>query len=212
MYYSFTKRLFDLFFSLFGIIILLPLLALISLLIKLDSKGPVIFKQERIGKEMRPFIVFKFRTMGTGSETHGMITLNKDPRITRVGKYLRKTKLDELPQLINVIKGDMSLVGPRPMPKEDIDHYSEEERNLLLLKPGLTSPASIKYSCEEELLPEDISLIKGSYYSLLPKKLANDLAYFKDPSFLGDLHIILATFLLVLCRIPRIFFPKLRQK
>ncbi len=212
MYYSFTKRLFDLFFSVIALILLLPLLVFTGLLIKLGSKGPAIFKQERLGKDMKPFIIFKFRTMGSGSETHGIITLNKDPRITRVGKYLRKTKLDELPQLINVVKGDMSLVGPRPKPKEYIALYKKEEKALLSFKPGITSPASIKYSREEELMTDDISTARSQYCSLLPKKLAYDLEYFGHPSLSGDVMIILRTIGLVFSAAVSSIFPKLRQK
>jgi lipopolysaccharide/colanic/teichoic acid biosynthesis glycosyltransferase len=182
-------------------------------MIMLDSKGPAIFKQKRAGKDLKPFDVFKFRTMEEGSEGKGLITCNNDKRITRLGKHLRKYKLDELPQLFNVVKGDMSFVGPRPQPPEDVNRYSEKEKLLLSVKPGITSLASIKYSDEEYSLPDDPKTLENLYFkSVLPKKLACDLEYIQHPDFLVDIKIIISTILLILGKILAMFLPNLRHK
>ena len=213
MYYNYFKPIFDLFLAIISIVILSPLLLLISVLIELDSKGPAIFKQKRVGRNFKLFNVYKFRTMKEGAEKTGVITCNNDKRITRVGKHLRKYKFDELPQLFNVLKGEMGFVGPRPLPPEEVAHFSEKEKSLLSLKPGLTSLSSIKFSDEEYSLPDDPRTLKDIYFnSVLPKKLAYDLEYFKKPGFLGDIRIIVSTIILILGKILSIFLPKLKQK
>ena len=147
------KRFFDFVFSLFGIIVCLPLFAIIAVLKKLDSAGPVFFKQERIGKDFKSFKIYKFRTMEDNAEKNGpKITSAKDNRITRIGNYLRKYKLDELPQLFNVLRGEMSFVGPRPEVKEYVNIFKSDYKRLLRIRPGITDPASIRYSNEEKIL------------------------------------------------------------
>lgn len=213
MYYNYFKSLFDLILAVISIIILSPLLLIVSILVKLDSKGPVIYKQKRSGKDYLTFDVYKFRTMKEGSDKKGIITCNDDKRITRLGKYLRRLKIDELPQLFNIVKGEMSFVGPRPQPPEDVQRYGEKEKVLLSVKPGITSPASIKYSDEEYSLPDDPKALETFYYtSVLPKKLACDIKYFKKPGFIGDVMIISSTAILILGKILSIFMPILSQK
>lgn len=146
------KRIFDLVSSGIGIILLSPLLLVIALCIKLDSKGPIIFKQVRVTQFGREFKIFKFRTMKVNSESQGQLTVGKDSRITKVGNILRKTKLDELAQLFNVFLGDMSLVGPRPEVPKYVALYTEEQREILKVKAGITDYASIYFSDENELL------------------------------------------------------------
>lgn len=151
-------RFFDVFFSLTGLIILSPVFALISIWIKLDSKGPVFYKQIRVGKGGKNFELLKFRSMIIDSENKGLITFSsRDPRFTRSGSFIRKYKLDELPQLINVILGNMSLVGPRPEIREYVDQYNEEQKAILTIKPGITDYASIKFANENELLEKSIN-------------------------------------------------------
>lgn len=189
------QRAFDFLFSLFFLILLSPVLVLISILIKLDSPGPALFIQDRVGKDFKLFKVYKFRTMRKGSNKRGLlITLNHDPRITRFGGFLRRYKLDELPQLMNVLKGEMSVVGPRPEIPKTVDRYTEKEKALLSIKPGLTSPASIKFIQEEKLLPRSSRQLYKTYYgSVIPQKLECDLKYLKERSFMADARIILET-------------------
>ena len=146
-------RLFDILFSAIGLLLLLPVFLLIYIVIRLESKGGGFFVQERIGKDGKPFGLYKFRTMRTGSDSKGLITIGEhDERITRFGYFLRRYKLDELPQLWNVLKGDMSLVGPRPEVRKYVDLYTEEQREVLKVKPGITDYASIAYVNENEIL------------------------------------------------------------
>ena len=149
------KRIFDLFFAFLGIMLLLPIYLLITIFIKLDSKGEILYKQERIGKDGIPFYVLKFRTMVPDAFSKGALTVgSRDPRVTGVGYYLRKYKLDELPQLFNVLFGEMSFVGPRPEVKKYTDLYNENQRVVLSVKPGITDYASIKYRNENDLLAQ----------------------------------------------------------
>ncbi len=171
-----------------------PLFALVALLIKLDSRGPVFFRQERIGKNFKPFFIYKFRTMVKDADKKGLqITAGGDNRITRVGRLLRKTKIDELPQLINVLKGEMSLVGPRPEVRKYVEFYKNDYIEILMVRPGITDYASILYRDEESVLknkedPED-------YYKniLLPKKINLAKEYIKNYSFSCDLKLIFLT-------------------
>lgn len=187
------KRLFDIFASLIGLILLLPVLLIIAVAIKLDSRGPVFYRGERLGKNSVPFRIFKFRTMVAGApQRGGGLTHRDDPRVTRVGKFLRRTKLDELPQLIDVLRGTMSLVGPRPEDPRYLSHYSARQRQVLTVRPGITSIASIRYRREEELLaPSDWE--KLYIESILPAKLDIELRYLSTRSFGQDLLILLAT-------------------
>ena len=147
------KRLFDIIFSAIGLILLLPLLLLIAILLKLESKGPVFYKQVRVGFNSTDFKIFKFRTMYTGSDLKGLLTIgDKDPWVTRIGYYLRKYKLDELPQLVNVFIVNMSFVGPRPEVRKYVNHYSKDDLLIFSIKPGITDFASVHFSDEAEQL------------------------------------------------------------
>ena len=150
---SFAKSAFDRIFGVIGFVLLSPFLAVIALLVRLTSPGPVLFLQERVGKNGKPFRIMKFRTMVEGAEEMGLkITVGNDARVTRVGETLRKFKLDELPQILNIVKGEMSFVGPRPEVPKYVAHYTQEQKKVLSIKPGVTDLASIKYRKESELL------------------------------------------------------------
>jgi len=186
------KRAFDIIGSIFGIILFSPIILFIAGLIKLRMPGPIIFKQYRIGRFGKPFLLYKFRTM---SEFHDgtSITIKGESRITTFGAKLRKMKLDELPELWNILKGDMSFVGPRPDLPNYIDRLSENERQFLSIRPGLTSPASIKYSNEEKLLAS----VQDPYYFydqiIWPDKVNLNLEYYRSRSFSGDILLIIKT-------------------
>lgn len=188
------KRCADVTLALAGIVLLLPLFALTALLIKLDSAGPVMFVHERIGRGFRPFRMYKFRTMRADAPLDGsLVTVRGDTRVTRIGRLLRRTKLDELPQLINVLRGEMSLVGPRPEVRRFVEQFRSDYERLLTVRPGITDPASLKYRDEEAILaraacPED-------YYvqQVLPDKIQLSKKYVQSASFIGDLFILLRT-------------------
>ena len=193
------KRLFDIFFSLIGIILLSPILLLICLLIITDSKGGIFFKQIRVGKGNKNFNILKFRTMKTDSEKKGFLTIgNKDNRITKVGYYLRKYKLDEFPQLINVLIGDMSIVGPRPEVRKYVDMYNEQQLKVLSVRPGLTDFASIEYMNESELLSKSEKPEETYISKIMPAKLSVNLIYIKKKSFLTDCIIIIKTIIKII--------------
>jgi len=195
------KRIFDLIFSLFGLLLLFPFFLLIGLIIKLDSNGPIFYLQERVGKDGTLFKLFKFRTMRMGADKSTAITVgNRDPRITRTGYYLRKFKLDELPQLINVLLGTMSLVGPRPELKKFVDLYSIEQRRVIEVKPGITDYASIEFRNENELLEGKSDPIDYYIHEIMPIKLNLNLKYIESRSFWIDLKIIGQTIWLVMSR------------
>ncbi|HLT52561.1 MAG TPA: sugar transferase [Flavobacteriaceae bacterium] len=188
------KRVFDIVFSLIGLIILLPLLLIIALLIKLESKGPVFYMQTRVGQHNKDFKIFKYRTMFVGSDKKGLLTLgDKDPRVTKIGFFLRKYKLDELPQLINVLLGSMSFVGPRPEVRKYIDFYSEEDLKVLRLKPGITDFASIEYRDEAELLKTAENPEAFYIENILPEKLKLHKKYINSQGLWTDFKIILKT-------------------
>jgi lipopolysaccharide/colanic/teichoic acid biosynthesis glycosyltransferase len=189
-----TKRLLDILFCLPMCIVLSPLFLFIALFIKLGSKGPVFYLQERIGINSTPFNIFKFRTMHLNADKKGLLTVGgRDPRVTRVGYFLRKYKLDELPQLFNVVLGEMSLVGPRPEVKRYVEMYSVEQKKVLEVKPGITDYASIEYSNENELLGKAKDPEKMYVEEIMPAKLKLNLKYVKEQSFLVDLKIIFRT-------------------
>jgi lipopolysaccharide/colanic/teichoic acid biosynthesis glycosyltransferase len=190
------KRFFDIVISLIGLLLLLPLLAVVSFLIKLDSRGPVFFRQERIGKDFEPFIIYKFRSMEADTERKSSrITVGGDRRVTKIGKVLRAAKIDELPQLLNVLKGDMSLVGPRPEVLEYVRLFEPEYRKLLRVRPGITDPASVKYSSEEAFLAMSDNW-EGDYVgNILPEKIRLSLEYLDKRTILSDLKIIIRTVL-----------------
>ena len=188
------KRLFDLLFSSIGLILLQPLFIVTSIMIKVDSTGPIFFKQERIGKNFRRFMIYKFRTMVVGAEKKGLpITSKGDNRITRTGKILRRLKIDELPQLFNVLKGDMSLVGPRPEIIKYVEWYKNEYERILSIRPGITDISSLTFRNEENIL-------KGAddpecYYMhvLLPEKIRLAREYIQNMSFFYDVKLIFNT-------------------
>ncbi len=194
------KRLFDIFFSLTGLIVLSPLFLVVSLLIKLDNPGPVFFRQERVGKNFRPFLIYKFRTMTADARERGpLITVSGDVRITRIGKILRKYKIDELPQLINVIKGEMGLVGPRPEVKKYVEMFRSDYGKLLVVPPGITDPASINYSAEEGVLSRARENWEDEYVKkVLPEKIRLSLQYAGNHNLLVDAGIIMETIFKVL--------------
>jgi len=193
------KRLFDIIFSFLGLIFLFPLLVIIALLIKIESKGPIFYLQKRVGKHNKDFKIFKFRTMFIGSDRKGLLTLgDKDPRVTKTGYILRKYKLDEFPQLINVLVGNMSFVGPRPEVRKYINHYSKEDLMILSVKPGITDYASIEFRDEAELLKATNNPEKLYLESILPQKIALNKKYINSKNLFIDLNIIFKTILTVI--------------
>lgn len=188
------KRLFDIFFSILGIIILLPFFLIISIIIVVESRGGIFFLQERIGKNEKPFKLLKFRTMYTGAERKGLLTIGaRDNRITKTGYFLRKTKIDELPQLFNVFIGNMSLVGPRPEVKKFVDLYNDEQKNVLSIRPGITDYASIAYRNENELLAQTDNPKKTYIEKIMPDKLQLNLKYIAERNLWTDIKIIFKT-------------------
>jgi lipopolysaccharide/colanic/teichoic acid biosynthesis glycosyltransferase len=186
------KRGFDIILSLVGLIILFPLLAIVALLIKCDSQGPVFFKQERMGRGFRPFWIYKFRTMRPASGSP-RVTVGQDSRITRLGWFLRKTKFDELPQLINVLKGEMSLVGPRPEVREYVELFRSDYEKILQVRPGVTDMASLKYQDEAKVLGEFKNPEEEYVKRILPDKIRLAEEYVSRSSFFFDLGLILKT-------------------
>jgi len=188
------KRIFDIVFSLLGLIILLPIFLIIAIAIKIDSKGPVFFKQVRVGKNGKEFSILKFRTMVVDAEKKGLqITVGRDSRITKVGYFLRKYKLDELPQLINVLLGDMSFVGPRPEVSKYVAIYDENQRIVLKVKPGITDIASIEFIDENLLLSQSNDPERVYIEDIMPKKLKLNIEYIKNISIITDIKLILKT-------------------
>jgi lipopolysaccharide/colanic/teichoic acid biosynthesis glycosyltransferase len=185
------KRLVDFFVSLLFLFLLSPILLLLAILIKLESNGPVFYLQVRVGLNGKDFRIFKFRTMFIGSDKAGLLTVGgRDPRITKVGIFIRKYKLDELPQLINVLNGEMSLVGPRPEVRKYVNMYNDEQLKVLSVKPGITDYASIQYSDENELLAKSVDPEKTYIDEVMPAKLLLNLKYINEISLLTDLKII----------------------
>lgn len=189
------KRVFDLIASGLGLLCLSPLFAVIALWIKCDSKGPVFYRQVRVGQSNRDFRLFKFRSMRPDSDKLGLITVGgRDPRVTRSGYYIRKYKLDEFPQLINVFLGDMSLVGPRPEVRKYVDMYTPEQLHVLDVRPGITSLASIRYRNENDILAEADDPDKAYIEQVMPDKLAIDLQYVSRANLWTDIKLIFSTF------------------
>jgi lipopolysaccharide/colanic/teichoic acid biosynthesis glycosyltransferase len=189
------KRLFDLLAGALGLVVLAPLLVVIAVWIKLDSPGPVFFLQERVGRFGRPFRIVKFRSMAAKPVAGGaLLTVGRDPRITRAGHVLRRFKLDELPQLFNVVKGDMSLVGPRPEVARYIECYPPESRRVVLgVRPGITDPASIAFVNESEVLANAPDPERMYVESILPEKIRLYEQYVATRSFFGDVRLIVRT-------------------
>ncbi len=188
------KRLFDITASFFGILILSPLLIFIGLWVGLSSKGGVFYKQIRVGKNNKDFKLYKFRSMRVNSDKQGLLTVgSKDSRITKAGYFIRKYKIDELPQLINVLKGDMSFVGPRPEVRRYVDLYSEEQMKVLSVRPGITDPASIKYRNENDLLSSESNPEQYYIQHIMPDKLKINIDYINTRTFVKDIKIIFQT-------------------
>lgn len=188
------KRTFDIICSLTGILLLSPFFLLFALLIVADSGFPVFYRQQRVGKDEKDFYLFKFRTMRIGSDKQGLLTVGeKDPRITGIGAFLRKYKIDELPQLFNVLVGDMSLVGPRPEVRKYVEMYSPEQKKVLSVKPGITDYASIVYSNENELLSRSEEPEQHYIHKVMPAKLRLNLKYIHEQGFWKDLRVIFKT-------------------
>ena len=188
------KRLFDILFSAVALLLLSPVLLGIAMAVGLGSKGGVFFRQVRVGRDGREFRLLKFRTMRPDSEAKGQLTVgNADPRITPVGRWLRRSKLDELPQLWNVLVGDMSIVGPRPEVPRYVELYTPEQRRILRVRPGITSPASIAYINENEVLARSNDPHRSYVEEVLPAKLALDMPYAMAPSLRKDVAILWAT-------------------
>lgn len=187
-------RILDLLFSFLGLILLSPFLLLIAFLIKISSSGPVLYMQSRIGLNGAEFSVYKFRTMRMNSDKLGLITVGgRDPRIMPIGYYLRKYKLDELPQLLNVLTGDMSLVGPRPEVKKYVDLYNDEQSKVLAIRPGITDWASIHYRDENVILGQSTDPEKDYIEKVMPDKLKYNLIYIKNYGSAEYFKIILST-------------------
>lgn len=189
------KRLFDILASFIGLIIISPVFLILGIWIKLDSKGPVFYKQIRVGRGNKDFFLYKFRSMRVGADKDGLITVGgRDPRVTRSGYYIRKYKLDEFPQLINVLKGDMSLVGPRPEVRKYVEMYTPEQMQVLDVRPGITDLASIRYRNENELLEKAEDPDKYYIEVIMQDKLRINLEYVRNHSFLYDIKLIFGTF------------------
>jgi len=193
------KRLFDIVFSLFGLILVCPLLLVIAVLIKLESPGQAFYRGERVAKNGKPFKIFKFRTMVLNAEKlGGPSTAGDDPRLLKIGLFLKKYQLDELPQLINVLKGEMSLVGPRPEVKMYVDMMTDEEKRVILsVKPGMTDLASLWNFHESEILKGSKNPEKTYQEKIRPEKIRLQIEYVKNRSFLSDLKIVVKTILKV---------------
>lgn len=197
--YLIVKRFFDIVLSAIGLLILLIPFIIIAIIIKLDSEGPVIFKQVRIGKGEVPFNIYKFRTMVVCQDKDSsLVTRTKDKRITKVGAFLRKAKLDEFPQLFNVLLGDMSIVGPRPEVSKYVEYYTKEEKKVFLVRPGITDLASIEYRNEQDILENSNDPEKTYIEEIMKEKLKLNQKYIENMSFLFDLKLIFKTFAAIL--------------
>lgn len=188
------KRFFDVLISGIGLILLSPLFIFIALWIKINSRGTVFFRQNRVGMNDIDFLLYKFRSMRSGSDKKGLITVGeRDPRITNSGYYLRKYKLDELPQLINVFKGDMSMVGPRPEVRKYVEYYTESQMRILSVKPGITDYASIKFADENIILGQSDNPEKTYIEKIIPEKISLNMNYINNPSIAQYFKIIFIT-------------------
>ena len=193
------KRLFDVVASGVGLLLLSPLFLLVAIWIKLDSPGPVFYRQVRVGRYNRDFRIFKFRSMRVGADKGSLVTIGgRDPRVTRSGYFIRKFKVDELPQLINVFIGDMSLVGPRPEVRHYVDYWTKEQLRVLDVRPGITDPASIKFRNENELLEKAEDAEKYYIEVIMQEKLRLYLEYVEKHNFWFDIKLIFQTFLVII--------------
>ena len=196
-----TKRLFDLILSFFGLLILSPFFVAIAIAIKRNSSGPVFYKGKRIGRFGKPFLIYKFRTMVVNADKKGASsTADDDTRLTKIGIFLRKYKLDELPQLINILKGEMSFVGPRPQVAWVVKLYNDEEKKILNVRPGITDYASIKFSNEGEILKGSSDPDKAYMEKIHPEKMKLGLQYAQNHSLWIDIKILYKTFITIIVR------------
>lgn len=199
--YLVVKRIIDFFLSVIAILLFSPFLFLIAVWIKLDSPGPILFRQERVGKLGKPFLINKFRTMIVDAERLGkQLTVGRDPRITRCGTFLRKYKLDELPQLFNIIQGEMSIVGPRPEVPRYVGLYNDQQKQVLSVRPGLTDEASIKYRNENQLLEDAENAEQAYIEKIMPDKLEINQRYIQTLSFKKDFQIVVRTIIAIMER------------
>lgn len=192
------KRLFDLVSSSIVLVFLFPILFLVAILIVLDSKGGIFYRQIRVGKDGKEFGLLKFRTMHPNMDQVQITVGHRDPRVTRIGYYLRKFKVDEFPQLLNILKGEMSVVGPRPEVPKYVAMYNEEQQNVLSVKPGLTDFASLEYVHESELLAASDNPEKTYIEEIMPHKLSLNLKYIQEKSLSTDVKLIVRTILKIL--------------
>lgn len=192
------KRLFDIVASGLGLIILSPLFIVLAIWVKLDSKGPVFYRQVRVGRHNKDFRIYKFRSMRVGADNGSLVTIGgRDPRITRSGYFIRKSKLDELPQLINVLVGDMSLVGPRPEVRHYVNYWTPEQMHVLDVRPGITDPATIKFRNENELMEQAEDPEKYYIEVIMQEKIKLYLEYVEKHSFWYDLGLIFKTLFVI---------------
>lgn len=188
------KRMFDIIVSLLALIILIPVFVFISIWILLDSRGGIFYTQRRVGRGNKDFSMYKFRSMHPGADTKGLLTVgSRDPRVSKAGYWLRKAKLDELPQLINILRGDMSFVGPRPEVRKYVDLYDDQQLKVLDVRPGLTDYASLQYIDENLMLEASAEPEKTYVETIMPAKLKLNLRYINDQSLLLDIRIIFKT-------------------
>lgn len=193
------KRIFDFIASGCGLLFLSPVFIIVAIWIKIDSKGPVFFRQVRVGRYNKDFRIFKFRSMRVGSDKGSQVTIGgRDPRVTRSGYFIRKFKIDELPQLINVFLGDMSLVGPRPEVRHYVNYWTEEQMRVLDVRPGITDPASIRYRNENELLEKADDPERYYIDVIMQEKIELYLEYVEKSSFWYDIKLIFQTFKVII--------------
>lgn len=193
------KRIFDIIASGLGLLLLSPLFVIIAIWIMLDSKGPVFYRQVRVGRHNKDFKIFKFRSMCQGADRGSLVTIGgRDPRITRSGYFIRKYKIDELPQLINVLLGDMSLVGPRPEVRHYVNYWTKEQMRVLDVRPGITDPASIRFRNENELMQKADNPEEYYINVIMQEKIKLYLEYVANASFLYDIKLIFETFKVVI--------------
>lgn len=197
------KRIFDIAMSIVGILLLFPIMIVVSILIKVTSRGPILFKQRRLTKDMKEFTIYKFRSMRTDfdKDGKGIQVKGSSNAITPIGKVIRKTKLDELPQLFNILVGDMSFIGPRPELPRRLKYYSEEDKEMFKVRSGISSPASIVFSDEEYLMNQVRDPEKFYIEQIMPYKIKLNRYYVKNRSFWGDIYLIIATFLKILNKV-----------
>lgn len=197
------KRIFDIVMSIVGILLLFPIMIVVSILIKVTSRGSILFKQRRLTKDMKEFTIYKFRSMRTDfdKDGKGIQVKGSSNAITPIGKVIRKTKLDELPQLFNILVGDMSFIGPRPELPRRLKYYSEEDKEMFKVRSGISSPASIVFSDEEYLMNQVRDPEKFYIEQIMPYKIKLNRYYVKNRSFWGDIYLIIATFLKILNKV-----------